>query len=185
MSTSLAMSGRKLLEQSLILLTMSWAGLDWRNTASSPRLVATKTFSSMSWMAARGFNDFFKPQTVGAKGTSRPKKRELKGFKALMNTLKEMDAARVAREFPNDTDRAEAAKKGFRKLSAMEVQANLQVTVDILSVSHFGCSIINADTAFYVPSFITEVTTTTVEWQRSNGNANNNGNASRNASTVA
>jgi hypothetical protein len=78
---------------------------------------------------ARGFNDFFKPQTMGAKG--RPKKRELKGFKALMDTLKEMEAARVAREFPNDTDRAEAAKKGFRKLSAMEVQANLQVTVGI------------------------------------------------------
>jgi hypothetical protein len=36
-----------------------------------------------------------------------------------------------------------------------------------------------------VPSFITEVTTTTVEWQRNNGNANNNGNASGNASTVA
>jgi hypothetical protein len=78
---------------------------------------------------ARGFNDFFKPQTVSAKG--RPKKRELKGFKALMDTLKEMEAARFAREFPNDTDRAEAAKKGFRKLSAMEVQANLQVTVGI------------------------------------------------------
>jgi hypothetical protein len=43
---------------------------------------------------ARGFNDFFKPQTLGAKG--RPKKRELKGFKALMDTLKEMEAARVA-----------------------------------------------------------------------------------------
>jgi hypothetical protein len=59
-----------------------------------------------------------------------------------------METARFAREFSNDTDRAEAAKKGFRKLSAMEVQANLQVTVGILSVSHFGCSIIAANTAF-------------------------------------
>jgi hypothetical protein len=64
-----------------------------------------------------------------------------------MDTLKEMETARVAREFPNDTNRAEAAKKGFRKLSAMEVKANQQVTVGILSVSHFGCSILAANTA--------------------------------------
>ena len=65
---------------------------------------------------ARGFNDFFKPQAYTS--TNRPKKRELKGFKDLMKTLKEMEVARVAQDFPNNTDRANAAVKGFRKLSA-------------------------------------------------------------------
>jgi hypothetical protein len=95
---------------------------------------------------ARGFNDFFKPVVVGANG--RPKKRELKGFKDLMAALKALEAARVAQESPNDTDRLEAAKSGFKMLSGKPLEPNLEVTVALLLVSHFGCSIIAANTAF-------------------------------------
>jgi hypothetical protein len=65
-----------------------------------------------------------------------------------MATLKALEAARVAQESPNDTDQLEAANSGFKMLSGKPMEPNLEVTVAVLSVSHFGCSIIAANTAF-------------------------------------
>ena len=84
-------------------------------------------------LKSRDYNDFLKPQATTA--TGRLKKREVKGFKDLMSALKQLEATRVAQEYPDDNQRAEASKKGFKKLCDQPFQGGLPVSVAIFAVS--------------------------------------------------